>query len=112
MYIQTKMEFLEMSSLEVVYQYVVKIEQKFRHQNKWVLSSKNTQQPKYAKDDPNKEPPENHSNPKENKGHEKTKKDTRKWCDFHKIPWNNTDECLSKKSLVVDIKEKYLKPYS
>jgi hypothetical protein len=24
------------------------------------------------------------------------KKDIRKWCDFHKIPWKNTDECLSK----------------
>ena len=36
----------------------------------------------------------------------KTKKDTRKWYDFHKIPWKNTDECRSKKSLLVEIKDK------
>jgi hypothetical protein len=34
------------------------------------------------------------------------KKKTGKWCDFHKIPWHNTDECLSKQSLVFEIKEK------
>jgi hypothetical protein len=33
------------------------------------------------------------------------KNDTRKWCDFHKIPWNNTDECHSKQSLVVEVKD-------
>jgi hypothetical protein len=36
------------------------------------------------------------------------KKDTGKWCDFHKIPWHNTNEFHSKQSLVVEIKEKYL----
>ena len=40
------------------------------------------------------------------------KNDTRKWCDFHKIPWNNTDECRSKQSLVVEIKDKELNPDS
>jgi hypothetical protein len=33
-YIQTEMDFLNISSLGVAYRYVVKIEQKFRHQNK------------------------------------------------------------------------------
>jgi hypothetical protein len=32
------------------------------------------------------------------------KKDTGKWCEFHKIPWHNTDECHSKKSLVAELK--------
>ena len=44
------------------------------------------QQPKYDKNGPNKQSPENHSKPQEKKDHGKTKKDTRKWCDFHKNP--------------------------
>jgi hypothetical protein len=36
------------------------------------------------------------------------KKDIEKWCDFHKIPWKNTNECRSKQSLVVEIKDKEL----
>jgi hypothetical protein len=90
------MDFLDISSLGVAYRYVVKIEQKFKHQNKWEFRSANLQQPKYDKDDPNKQSPENQSKPQEKKGHGKTKKDIGKWCDFHKIPWHNTDECHSK----------------
>jgi hypothetical protein len=95
-YIQTEMDFLDISSLDVAYRYAVKIEQKFRHQNKREFGSANMQQPKYEKDNPNKQSPKNQSKPQEKKGHGKTKKDTRKWCDFHKIPWHNTDECRSK----------------
>ena len=66
----------------------------------------NPQQPNYDKDNPNKQSPENQSKPHEKKGHGKTKMDTRKWCDFHKIPWHNTDECRSKQSLVAKNKSK------
>jgi hypothetical protein len=96
----------------LAYRYAVKIEQKFKHQNKREFGSANLQQPKYDKDNPNKQSPENQSKPQEKKGHGKTKKDTRKWCDFHKIPWHNTDECRSKQSLVAEIKDKEPNPDS
>jgi hypothetical protein len=28
----------------------------------------------------------------------------RKWCEYHKIPWHNTEECRSKQSLVLELK--------
>jgi hypothetical protein len=40
------------------------------------------------------------------------KNDIGKWCDFHKIPWHNTDECRSKQSLVAEVKEKEKNPDS
>jgi hypothetical protein len=52
--IQTKMDFLDISSLGAAYRYAVKIEQKFKHQNKRDFGSASPQQPKYDKDDPNK----------------------------------------------------------
>jgi hypothetical protein len=107
-YIQTEMDFLDISSLSVAYRYAIKIEQKFKHQNKRDFGSANPQEPKYDKDVPNKQSPEKQSKPHEKKGHGKTKKDTRKWCDFHKSPWHNTDECRSKQSLVAKIKDKEL----
>jgi hypothetical protein len=106
------MDFLDISSLGAAYRYAVKIEQKFKHQNKREFGSANLQQPKYEKDSPNKQSPENQSKPQEKKGHGKTKKETEKWCDFHKIPWHNTDECRSKQSLVAEIKDKESNPDS
>jgi hypothetical protein len=42
MYIQTEIEFLDISSLGATYRYVVKIEKKFKQHNKWeYLSLKN-----------------------------------------------------------------------
>jgi hypothetical protein len=58
-YIQTEMDFLDISSLDVAYRYAVKIEQKFKHQNKWEFGSANPQQPRCDKDDANKQSPEN-----------------------------------------------------
>jgi len=58
-YIQTEMDFLDISSLGATYRYAVKIEQKFKHQNKREFRSANPQQPKYDKDNPNKQSPEN-----------------------------------------------------
>jgi hypothetical protein len=53
-YIQTEMDFLDIPSLNAAYRYAVKIEQKFKHQNKREFGSANPQQPKYDKDGPNK----------------------------------------------------------
>jgi hypothetical protein len=51
-YLQTEMDFLDISSLSVAYRYAFKIEQKFKHQNKWDFGSVNLNQPKYEKDSP------------------------------------------------------------
>jgi hypothetical protein len=58
------------------------------------------------------QPQDNHSKPQEKKGNGKTKKDTGKWCEFHKIPWHNTDECHSKQSLLVSLKKRSWNPDS
>jgi hypothetical protein len=57
------MDFLDISSLGYAYQYVVKIEHKFRYQNKWEFGSGNPQQQKYGKNDLKNQPSENQSKP-------------------------------------------------
>jgi hypothetical protein len=37
-------------------------------------------------------------------GNENMKKDMGKWCEYHKIPWHNTEECRSKQSLMAELK--------
>jgi hypothetical protein len=105
------MEFLDIASLGAAYRYVVKIEHKFK-QKRREFGSSNSSQPKQGKGSPNPQnkgqrkyghSQDNQSKPHPKKGNEKSK-DTRKWCEYHKIPWNNTEECRSKQSLVVKLK--------
>lgn len=42
------------------------------------------------------------------KGNGKAKKDIGKWCELHKIPCINTDECWAKQSLVAEMKSSEL----
>jgi hypothetical protein len=95
-YIQTEMHFLNISSLGATYRYVVKIEKKFRHSNKWKFGSANLQQPKHGKDGPNQQPLNNKSKTRDKKFKGKIKNEIGKCCEFYKIPLHNTDKCHSK----------------
>jgi hypothetical protein len=93
-YIQDEMDFLDITSFGMAYRYVVKIEQKLkqkmrqfgpgnRSQKNQGNGGPNLQNKGHFKDG---KPHENQSKTKENKDIENIKKDTGKWCDFHKSP--------------------------
>jgi hypothetical protein len=110
--IHTEIEFLDISSLGVTYQYVVRIEQKLKQKmrkfgpgnpsqqnpGKGGLNPQNKGQSKYGKYQ------DNDSKPQEKKDTKNKKKDTGKWCDFHKSPWHNTIEFHLKQLLVAEMK--------
>jgi hypothetical protein len=56
------------------------------------------------------QPQESQSQMQEKKGNMKSNKDIGKWCEFHNIPWQNTDECHSIQSLVAKLKYKESNP--
>ena len=91
------MEVLDISSLGDAYQYAVKIKQSFGYANasqqKTGRGSLNTQTKWPSKYN---QPLDNPSKPQMKKGNGKAKKDAGKWCELHKSPWHNTDECRSK----------------
>jgi hypothetical protein len=95
-YIQTEMDFLDISSLSVAYRYVVKIEKKFKHQNRQEFSLQICNNQSMTKMSLT------NSLPKTSPSHRKRRvtgrqRRTQKMVRFfHKIPWHNTDECRSK----------------
>jgi SRSO17 transposase len=106
------MEFLDISSLGVTYRYAVKIEQKLKQKTRQ-FGPRNASQQNPGKGSPirqnkgqrkDRQPQDNQSRPQEKNDTTKTKKYTRKWCDFHKSPWNNTGYCRSTQSLVAEVK--------
>jgi hypothetical protein len=95
------MDLLEISSLGASYQYAVKIGHKFKQQSKWENHGKgnsNSHNEGHSKEG---QPQESQSHMQAKKGNIMSKKDTRKWCELHKNPWHNTNECHSIQSLVV-----------
>ena len=106
---------MEISSLESTYRYAIKIVHKFQQKNKRDFGHVNPSQ-KQGKGNSGSQNTgqvkDNQSLPQAKKGDGKTKKDTGKWCEFHKSPWHNTDECRSKQSLVAEIKSSKSDPDS
>jgi hypothetical protein len=108
-YIQEEMEFLDISSLGVAYRYAAKIEQKFK-QKKRDCESGNQKHGKGTPKPQNKGPSiggaaqDNPPKPQAKNNTTMLKKDTGKWCEFHKSSTHNTSECQAKQSLVAELK--------
>jgi hypothetical protein len=106
------MDFLDIASLGVAYRYAFKIEYKFKEKRR-EFGSANSSQPKQGKGGPNPQKKgqrkyghsqDNQSKPQHKKDNENFKKDTGKWCEYHKIHSHNNEECHSKESQVVELK--------
>jgi hypothetical protein len=111
-YIQTEMEFLDISSLGATYDMSSKSSRSSnkRHGNLGLgTPHKKIQErvaPTHTKKDRSKMDSIRTTSPscKQRRTPEKTKKYTGKWCDLHKSPWHNTTDCHSKKSMVAEVK--------
>jgi hypothetical protein len=110
------MEFLDIASLGTAYRYAIKVEQEFK-QKRQEFGFANSSQPKQGKGSSNPHSKgqrkdghsqDNQSKLQHKKGNEKMKKDTGKWCEYHKISLRNIEECRSKKSLVDELKDSEL----
>lgn len=104
------MDLLDISSLRVVYRYEIKIEQKFKQHSKWENHGKGNSNSYNEGQSKDGQPQEIQSQMQAHKGNMKSKKDIRKQCEFHNIPWHKTDECRSIQSLVAKLKDKELDP--